>query len=421
MRLTLLFLVLACLCSSQGTAIEGAPAADSQGSGSQKGPSQQEGLTNAVAQDNKIQNNVLEQDPDLSRKLKTAIVTQKITTENHNLQVIQENNPIPAVKLNDSLDNEAKSVGKTDGTVDNKSKSADSKMDIMPKSHSKLDHMPDDEPSSIDKTHGKVKNKPEDKLKSDNQPEEPKSAEELNDKPEQPKSAEEFSDKPEQPKSAVKLNDKPEQPKSAVKLNDKPEQPKSAVKLNDKPEQPKSAVELNDKPEQPKSAEELNDQTEQPKLAVKLNDQTEQPKSADKLVGKEDEKPKSEKEKDTATTDKWRAESQGTKPESEAPGRGVVEGEGNEVDDVTLEEEGDEEEDGGLNKSDKSGGQPFNPQPQEESSHFFAYLVCMALLVAVLYVGYHNKRKIIAFVLEGRRSKASRRPKTADYQKLDQH
>uniref|UniRef100_A0AAY5EUF3 Trans-golgi network protein 2 n=1 Tax=Electrophorus electricus TaxID=8005 RepID=A0AAY5EUF3_ELEEL len=278
------------------------------------------------------------------------------------------------------MDNKSKSA---DSKMDNKSKSADSKMDNKSKSaDSKMDHMPDDEPSSIDKTHGKVKNKPEDKLKSDNQPE--------------------------QPKSAVKFSDKTEQPKSAVKLNDQTEQPKSAVKLNDQTEQPKSAVKLNDQTEQPKSAEELNDQTEQPK-------------SADKLVGKVDEKPKSEKEKDTATTDKWRAESQGTKPESEAPGRGVVEGEGNEVDDVTLEEEGDEEEDGGLNKSDKSGGQPFNPQPQEESSHFFAYLVCMALLVAVLYVGYHNKRKIIAFVLEGRRSKASRRPKTADYQKLDQH
>ncbi|XP_060527333.1 trans-Golgi network integral membrane protein 2-like [Cylas formicarius] len=55
-------------------------------------------------------------------------------------------------------------------------------------------------------------------------------------------------------------------------------------------------------------------------------------------------------------------------------------------------------------------------------SYFFSYFTVVMCLVIVGYVGYHNRQKILALILEGkkgRRPPRSRRPNSANYHKLD--
>ena len=60
----------------------------------------------------------------------------------------------------------------------------------------------------------------------------------------------------------------------------------------------------------------------------------------------------------------------------------------------------------------------------ETQSTFFSYFVAFTILCIVGYLVFHNKKKIIALVLEGRRRNPSsrssaRRSSSAQYRKLD--
>ncbi|VDM45566.1 unnamed protein product [Toxocara canis] len=55
-----------------------------------------------------------------------------------------------------------------------------------------------------------------------------------------------------------------------------------------------------------------------------------------------------------------------------------------------------------------------------EDSHFIYYLVVFGVLMAVLYIGAHNKKKILGLLIEGRRPTGGSRRGSIRYRRLSQ-
>lgn len=62
---------------------------------------------------------------------------------------------------------------------------------------------------------------------------------------------------------------------------------------------------------------------------------------------------------------------------------------------------------------------------EDADSNFFSYLMFLMLITIIFYIAYHNKTKVLALVIEGRRGRSGsrngsrRKHNSAEYRKLD--
>ncbi|XP_032676812.1 uncharacterized protein LOC116846544 [Odontomachus brunneus] len=165
---------------------------------------------------------------------------------------------------------------------------------------------------------------------------------------------------------------------------------------------------------------------------VKAETNAEAPKAPDNVPSKEDINTKEVMKETNAEEADRKSEVEDTKTSTLSENTQDHYGAGNEDDDMGDTIDTDDTipqpiETGNQNEnlqepSEQKNNVRYHNISTEGDSHFFTYFTVTTVACIACYIGYHNKQKILAIVLEGRRSRNSRgrrRPSTASYRKLD--
>ncbi|VDK82561.1 unnamed protein product [Litomosoides sigmodontis] len=82
-----------------------------------------------------------------------------------------------------------------------------------------------------------------------------------------------------------------------------------------------------------------------------------------------------------------------------------------------------------MQASDEFGAYPSTLQAfvrvdefnESEDTHFLYYIVVFGVVIVCIYIASHNKKKILGFIIEGRRPSNSARRTALRYRRLSQH